>query len=135
MRERLGLILKIACYGLAALLLFNLSGVVLRLTRASVTIPALPTLSDDSSAKGTNAAPANGTNLAAAAAASTRGTNKSPVASSTNSVSSTNVAGTNVSLASISIRSETSSTVTNLVKAETKAEVNLPFRPRAELEQ
>jgi hypothetical protein len=135
MRERLGLIVKLACYGLVALLVFNLSGVVLRLTRASVTIPALPALSDDSSAKGTNAAPAAGTNLAAANAAATRGTNKSPVASSTNLVSSTNVVGTNVSLANVSIRSETKSTATNLAKADTKAEVHLPTRPRAELEQ
>jgi hypothetical protein len=137
MRERAGLILKIACCGLAALVLLQLGSVVVRLTRASVTIPQLPTLSDDQSAKGTNA-PAARTNTASAAASVAKGTNKSPVASATNSVSgSTNFAGTNESPGSALVRSETNSApgAEPVKPGSMKAEMNLPSHPRSELAQ
>jgi hypothetical protein len=94
-----------------------------------VKIPALPTLSDDQPAKGTNAAPVSATNTAAA-----KGTNKTQIASATNSVSaSTSVAGTNSAVAGTSTNSAPG---TQSAKSETvKTEVNLPAQARSNLEQ
>ena len=60
MRERMGLILKIACYVLAALLLYELRWTVPRLNSLSrVKIPALPVL--DSETNSLAGAPISGT--------------------------------------------------------------------------
>ena len=60
MRERTGQILKIACFALAALLLYQLVRTALRINPLSrVTIPALPTLASDTNAP-TIGTPASG---------------------------------------------------------------------------
>lgn len=72
MRERLGLILKLACYVLAALLFYQLVKTATRLNPLSrVTIPALPTLASDTNAPAAVAS----TNVTARASTNTSGTN------------------------------------------------------------
>jgi hypothetical protein len=83
MRERLGQILKIACFVLAALVLYQLASIVLRVNPLrKVAIPALPALAAStntpapSSGKGTNdSRGGSGTNLVAAKVAEETGTN------------------------------------------------------------
>lgn len=85
MRERMGLILKLACYVLAALLVYQLAKTALRLNPLSrVTIPALPTLASETNAPAVGASSnvlarsttnASGTNVVAVKAAKESGTN------------------------------------------------------------
>ena len=73
MRERMGQILKLLCFALAAVLLYQLVQTARRVNPlAGVNIPALPRLASDTNAPATNApaagalasGPARGTNMA-----------------------------------------------------------------------
>ena len=118
MRKRAGLILKIGCYVLAALVIYQLASRVARWRRVSVTIPELPTLSD-AQAKGTNTA-----------TASAKGTNAVITAAGTNVVSSTNLAGTNA--AKSLVQSETNSAPRT---GEVKTNITVAANPRPEPEK
>src|SRR5262245_28087755 len=93
MRERLDQILKIACFALAALVVFQGARAVVRNNPFSrVSVPEVPTLAaaTNAPAAGTNVSAMNGTNA-------TKAANRTNAMSGTNVVSGTNAAsGTNV---------------------------------------
>jgi hypothetical protein len=92
MRERAEQILRIACLILAALVLCQLVGMVVRWNPfRGVTVPALPALAVSTNAAGG----AHGTNPAMAMVV---GTNRAPSLRGTNNVSSVTNAGTNLTL-------------------------------------
>jgi hypothetical protein len=122
LRERAGPVLKLLCLILAALVVFQLAGMVVRWNPfRGVIVPALPSLT-----AGTNspAAGAHGTNLTASAAG--KGTNSTRLAAGTNTATSVTNANTNSAMQKPPAETETNATVqADLVKTNLISETNV----------
>jgi hypothetical protein len=122
LRERAGPILKILCLILAALVVFQLAGMVIRWNPfRGVIVPALPSLP-----AGTNspAGGAHGTNLTASAAG--KGTNSTRLVVGTNAATSVTGANTNSAMQKLPAEKETNAVVqADLVKTNATSETNV----------
>ena len=122
LRERAEPVLKILCLILAALVVYQLAGMVIRWNPfRSVIVPALPSLTASTNSP---AGGAHGTNLAAAAAG--KGTNSARLLAGTNATPSVTSANTNSTLQKMPAEKGTNATVqAALVKTNVISETNV----------
>ncbi len=105
MRERAELILRITCLILAAFVLYQLVGIVVRINPfRGVSVPLLPSLTSD-----TNSPPGGGRGSILILSTSTAGTGTNQSAAGTNAVPPVAIAGTNSALPLMPVAKETNS--------------------------